>query len=85
MIPLLNIIQRDLLYCLLYNKVQVLCIVWYQVSVLSGPIYFSTCENAMLGQGSEGTLSDGLTWSWGSGLHPESISPSRTSVSGRLR
>lgn len=57
MIPLLNIIQRDLLHSLLYNKLQVLCIVWYQISVLSGPIYFSTCENAVLGQGTEGALS----------------------------
>lgn len=84
MIPLLNIIHRDLLHRLLYNKLQVLSIVWYQVSVLSGPIYFSTCENAVLGQGTERALSDGLTWSWGTGLHPESVSPSRTSVSRRL-
>lgn len=64
MIPLLNIILGDLLHGLLYSKLQVLHVVWHQVSVLSGPVYFGTCENAVLGQGTEGALSGGLTRSW---------------------
>lgn len=85
MIALLNIILGDLLHCLLYSKLQVVCIARSQVAALPGPVYFGTCKNAALGQGTGSTARWAGTELGNRAAARRHASLSRTPASRRLR